>query len=175
MDKAPHERLTAVQRSCLRLVSREMKSKDIARELGISPNTVDQRIRVAMQVLGASTRLEAARLLDAAEKNVEYQLIPQSPDLAGPAADRVTDRSHNEAGRELHNASRKVLAEQQAGFTAASKPSEWAMSAPFPTAGRRWNDLGTMKRFGWIALIAAGSAMSFGALLAGLDALSHLL
>lgn len=50
------------QRACLKLVLQHATSKEIARQLGISPHTVDQRIKGAMAKLGARTRVEAAQL-----------------------------------------------------------------------------------------------------------------
>jgi hypothetical protein len=48
---------------CLLLVAERRTSKEIARHLGISPHTVDQRIRLALKTLGVRDRLEASRLL----------------------------------------------------------------------------------------------------------------
>lgn len=80
MDEDRLAGLTEGQRACLRMVLRHMSSKDIARALSISPHTVDQRIRLAMKTLGVTSRIEAARLLAAAEPG--YQgLIYQSPDI----------------------------------------------------------------------------------------------
>ena len=49
-------RLTQGQLDCLRLVDQHLSSKEIAVELGISPHTVDQRIRLALQILGVERR-----------------------------------------------------------------------------------------------------------------------
>jgi DNA-binding CsgD family transcriptional regulator len=56
-------RLTRGQRACLLLVAEHLSSKEIARELGVSPHTVDQRIRVALRTLGVHSRVQACRLL----------------------------------------------------------------------------------------------------------------
>src|SRR5690606_4335578 len=56
-------KLTEGQLDCLRLVAQHLSSKEIAVELGISPHTVDQRIRQALQTLGVSRRAHAARLV----------------------------------------------------------------------------------------------------------------
>lgn len=55
--------LTEGQRLCLMLVSEQRSSKEIARHLGISSHTVDQRMRAALKTLGVQQRAEAARLL----------------------------------------------------------------------------------------------------------------
>jgi DNA-binding CsgD family transcriptional regulator len=86
MDGDRLARVNEGQRACLRLVLQHQSSKDIARALGISPHTVDQRIRFAMKSLGVANRVEAARLLAAAEAGTAYQpLIHQSPDIDPPA------------------------------------------------------------------------------------------
>ncbi len=53
-------RLTEKQRQCMELVVLRQSSKQIARQLGISKPTVDQRIANARNILGASSRDEAA-------------------------------------------------------------------------------------------------------------------
>ena len=54
--------LTAKQREVLDLLIEHKTSKEIARELGISPHTVDQRIQFAKEKLGAASRSEVALL-----------------------------------------------------------------------------------------------------------------
>lgn len=56
-------RLTAAQLDVLELVALRRTSKEIARALGISPVTVDQRVKRAQAVLGVSSRSDAARML----------------------------------------------------------------------------------------------------------------
>lgn len=57
------ERLTKAQLEVLELVALRRTSKEIARELGVSPVTVDQRVKRAQSILGANSRSEAARFL----------------------------------------------------------------------------------------------------------------
>ncbi|HVF37900.1 MAG TPA: helix-turn-helix transcriptional regulator, partial [Sphingomicrobium sp.] len=80
---SPVARLSAGQIECLLLVDQHRSSKEIAARLGISPHTVDQRIRGALEKLGVERRGEAARLVSAALANDEtYQrLIHQSPHI----------------------------------------------------------------------------------------------
>ncbi|HVF83407.1 MAG TPA: sigma factor-like helix-turn-helix DNA-binding protein [Sphingomicrobium sp.] len=49
-------RLNQGQRDVLRLVDQHMSSKEIGAKLGISPHTVDQRIRTAIRLLDVSRR-----------------------------------------------------------------------------------------------------------------------
>ncbi len=51
------------QREILRMVSRDVNSKEIARKLGLSDETVKNHIKAAMRRLGVSSRFDAARLL----------------------------------------------------------------------------------------------------------------
>jgi DNA-binding CsgD family transcriptional regulator len=70
------------QRDCLRLVLGHMSSKEIGRMLGISSHTVDQRLKQAMRTLGASSRVEAARMLAALEGGERHQpLVYQAADI----------------------------------------------------------------------------------------------
>ena len=57
------ERLTPGQWICLSLVAQHMSSKEIALRLGLSPHTVDQRLRQALHTLDVSHRKDAVRLL----------------------------------------------------------------------------------------------------------------
>ena len=54
--------LTDKQREVLDLLIEHKTSKEIARSLGISPHTVDQRIQFAKEKLGAVNRNEAAMI-----------------------------------------------------------------------------------------------------------------
>src|SRR4029077_14131478 len=73
-------KLTRGQLDCLLLVDQHLSSKEIAAELNISPHTVDQRVRVALQTLGVDRRTHAARLV--ARHHQPYQrLIHQSPHI----------------------------------------------------------------------------------------------
>lgn len=55
-------RLTAKQREVLQLVSESMTVKEIARELGVSPAAVEQRIRSLRGRFGPLSRAELSRL-----------------------------------------------------------------------------------------------------------------
>ena len=55
--------LSAAQIEVLQLVDQHLSSKEIAARLGISPHTVDQRIREAIRILGVERRAHAARIV----------------------------------------------------------------------------------------------------------------
>lgn len=60
------ERLSERQRQCLALVDQGFTSKQIARELALSPSTVDNHLRAALERLGLNSRTDAARALRSA-------------------------------------------------------------------------------------------------------------
>jgi DNA-binding CsgD family transcriptional regulator len=209
--------LTDGQRDCLRLVYNHLTSKDIARILGVSPHTVDMRLRLAMKVLSVGSRIEAARLLVQAEAGGAtpgdaYQpLIYHPSEIAG--ATEISDSSGpgSSTGDELADdlvsvadaenwRDQSLLFSPVAGPSAFGPPRTTDASVPFgtqyPTSGtgaaavdpgigtrslvgsRPWgkrNDLGVGARLGWIAIIAIGSSLAFGSILAALAALKALI
>ena len=76
------DRLTDRQKDCLQLVAQGYTSKEIGRQLGLSPSTVDNHILAAMTILEAPSRAAAARSFVASD---DRQKIPsQSQNLANP-------------------------------------------------------------------------------------------
>lgn len=101
--------LTTKQREVMDLLIEHRTSKEIARLLGISPHTVDQRIRFARDKLGASSRNEAAAIyrrlletyqqmtygnsgLDAAMPGADVDLGTQGPLRQCSQSERVQTR-----------------------------------------------------------------------------------
>ena len=56
------ERLTPRERECLALVAEHWRTKEIARRLGLSPDTVNEYVGSAVKKLGAEDRSAAARV-----------------------------------------------------------------------------------------------------------------
>ena len=170
-------KLTEAQRVCLRMVLMHLSSKDIARELGISPHTVDQRLRMAIQILGVANRFEAARILARHEAQTPYQsAVYQTPHVAPqpiPASVDLSDIHGVRQGNEAFHGS-AVREEQIAFRTPAFATGGSFINLPIPTPGRERNDLNIVQRLGWIVSIAIATALAFGGLLAGLDALKRL-
>ncbi len=79
MVGARRPELTEGQVDCLRLVSAHYTSKEIARQLGISPFTVDQRLDAARKKLSADNRSDAARRFALFELDGIYQPIVYDP------------------------------------------------------------------------------------------------
>lgn len=73
-------RLSEGQKDCLRMVLAHMTSKEIARHLGVSSHTVDQRLRYAIRTLGARTRMQAALILAEAEHQSSQPFTSASAD-----------------------------------------------------------------------------------------------
>lgn len=71
-------RLHESQRNCLRLVAQGMSTKEIARETGLSPASVDTYLKQANSILGASNRRDAARTLLRLETSQKSGSPPQA-------------------------------------------------------------------------------------------------
>jgi DNA-binding CsgD family transcriptional regulator len=166
-------RLSAGQLDCLRLVNEHLNSKEIAAELGISPHTVDQRIRGALQILGVERRSQAARIV--AHHAQPYQrLIHQSPHIE-PAPDPADQGGT--VSNEIRQAGRVGETRRNAGFKTEQR-SEFrgsSLQLPFATRSHPRNEMSVGVRLLWILVIATGAAFSAGMYLAGLESLSRLL
>jgi DNA-binding CsgD family transcriptional regulator len=85
-------KLTDSQRAYLRLVLEHRSSKEIAQQFGISAHTVDKRIKEAMRILGVSSRIEAAKMLQAAG---DAFVAPPPEHIAEQAPPRETRPKHD--------------------------------------------------------------------------------
>tara|TARA_R110000868_G_scaffold123031_15_gene326015 strand:- start:686 stop:1291 length:606 start_codon:yes stop_codon:yes gene_type:complete len=93
-------KLSDVQKQCLRLAASGRSSKEIAPEVGLSHQTVDQYIHRARVTLGAENRRDAARILmdaESAQPFKQFELKPSRLDdpqnsaiVDLPAAEPVT-------------------------------------------------------------------------------------
>ena len=63
--------LSEGQKNCLRLVARGLSSKEIAKDTGLTPQTVDTYVKAVLARTGAPNRREAARQLVARELSQE--------------------------------------------------------------------------------------------------------
>jgi DNA-binding CsgD family transcriptional regulator len=165
-------RLTPAQLDCLLLVDQLLSSKEIAAELKISPHTVDQRIRQALQILGVERRAQAARIV-AQFKGPYQRLIHQSPYIERHAGAVQPDAA---VSHQIRHADRAGEA-GGAGFLTEQRPaSSWSsLQPPFATRSNPRNEMSVGQRLFWIAAIAIGAAFSAGMYLAGLESLARLL
>ena len=165
-------RLTPGQLDCLRLVGEHLSSKEIAVELEISPHTVDQRVRQALQILHVERRTQAARLV--AQVCGPYQrLIHQTPYIE---ADAGAGHPESTVSIQIRHADRAgeagdpgFITEQRFGVNRSS------LQLPFATRNNPRNEMSVGLRLLWIVLIATGAAFSAGMYLAGLESLGRLL
>lgn len=114
----PFASLSPRQLEILRLVSQHLSSKEISRELGISPATVDSHIASAIERLGLGSRREAAAALersgllghrsidssdmpDVSDPHHGGNLSPQLTTIAGEGHSLLDDGdSHSDAVKE---------------------------------------------------------------------------
>ena len=82
-DRKSLSRLTEREKVCLREWLQHKSAKEIAADLGISHHAVEKRLKMARTKLGATSSLEAARMLGEAEGY--GQAVAQSPDLVSDA------------------------------------------------------------------------------------------
>jgi DNA-binding CsgD family transcriptional regulator len=148
------DQLSAAQVETLRHVFAHRSSKEIARIMGVSPHTVDERVRRAIRLLGVTSRIEAARIVESAASEPYQPLIYQAPQLGGAAL--TYEEAASGAFNETPNAQMYI------GF-------------PFPTRGRPHNTHGLRERVLWPMLIAFGTIMAFAALYAVLLGLGAML
>ncbi len=84
---------------CLRLVDDHHTSKEIARILGISPFTVDQRLDAARRKLNAESRREAAKIFASFDENICEPLVYQSQQVEHRALASSLSEPPNWAGQ----------------------------------------------------------------------------
>ncbi len=172
MDPNRIARLTEQQRACLRLVYAHLTSKEIAPLMGIEPGSVDQHIKAAMKTLGVDGRRTAARILAEHEAAEGIQpLVYQPPDIAVPP-DSSTFGPPIESGWQPSGLSGGAMREQQASFRVAA--SGGAPTLPLSIGTTRPGDLNWLTRLAWIAAIAIGVALAFGALVSAIEALGRI-
>ena len=170
-------RLSSGQIDCLVLVSQHLSSKEIANRLGISPHTVDMRVRQSLAQLGVLRRGEAARLVmrdDDPRVRDSYQRLIHQPPHIEPFAN--PGHQHPAISNQIRHADRAgevgssgFITEQR---SAGRRPS---LPLPFATKNIPRNEMSVASRLLWIVLIAMGSALSAGMYLAGLESLSRLI
>ncbi len=166
-------KLAPGQLDCLRLVDAHLSSKEIAVELGISPHTVDQRIRQALQILGVVRRSQAARLV--AQHCGTYQRLIHQPPHIETAED--SDEPEGAVSKQIRHADRAGETRKDMGSITEQEPgSFWSsLQPPFATRSHPRNEMSVGLRLLWIVTIATGAAFSAGMYLAGPESLARLL
>ena len=170
-------RLSDGQRQCLTMVNQHLSSKEIALKLGISSHTVDQRVRLSLQILGVDKRGEAARMVASVVPQyhdaVYQQLIHQSPYI-----DAATAPSHQgeAVGQQIRQTGRAGETSLDGLDTEPRPTKRWAsLPLPFATRSQPANVMSVGIRLLWIVLIGVSAAFSAGMYLAGLESLTRML
>ena len=94
-----YQALTEKEKQTLRLIGRGYDAKSMARHLGLSVHTVNERLRYARRKLEVSSSREAARLLLAREGDAPYSLGPREIGEAGAAPDMAANDAPDEDSR----------------------------------------------------------------------------
>ncbi|PSJ38120.1 helix-turn-helix domain-containing protein [Allosphingosinicella deserti] len=133
--------LSEGQKNCLRLVAKGMSSKEIAKETGLTPQTVDTYVKASIARLGAANRREAARALVAWE----------------------------EAGSSASGFSASELT-ASAAETSDERPGTWSRWLGLPPIGGRVNDLSWAQKTVQalqVAIVAAATMIALALAMAG--------
>ena len=141
----PVTRLSAVQIETLRLVYAHKNSKEIARMMGVSSHTVDERIRISIRKLGVDSRTKAAILVAEHLSPDTYQPLRYQSSVIGFEGQ--------------HEQSTGPQSEVQSSGPFWTRP-------PFPTKRRPRNTDSLGERLLWPVFIAMGTIMAFSALYA---------
>jgi DNA-binding CsgD family transcriptional regulator len=176
--RAAITRLSEKQKECLRLVQHNYSSKEIGRKLGISQYAVDQRLRIAMRELEATSRFAAARILSSLEhtdkQNQTYQsMIYATPHLQSNYQQANQDRSDTKRDQ-VSDSHSSMLHDAQASFSLRETTATDLWSPSLVSVGRE--SLGTLSvqaKLVWVLAITAASLFAFGAAVAGLEVLSR--
>jgi DNA-binding CsgD family transcriptional regulator len=151
------DRLSKRQRQCLALVANGYTSKEIGRDLGLSPSTVDNHINTAIERLGCNNRAIAAQIYrqEFQHNASRYEVSRQG--LAG-------NGRHIAAG---HN---NIITHDGAASTASPLR---AFFVP-PPLGGRLNNLSLRRRYYHIFQIALLAIMGFSAATVTIAGIVHL-
>jgi DNA-binding CsgD family transcriptional regulator len=171
------DKLTTRQRDCLRLVLHHKQSKEIGRELGISPMTVDNHFRSAIQTLGVSSRVEAALLLDSYEREGTSQQLTSQPRPVVSSIEKpmmARPASVGDGKREMMSSLREDQVPYRPFGNVDFEVSFTDFPLPVPTRGKRRNELTIAQRLFWIAVLIFGMGIGAGAVLSGFAALSNI-
>lgn len=181
------DQLTDSQKRCLRLVLAHMTSKQIARELQLSPHTVDAHLKAALKTLSAANRTEAALMLAAAEADstcqpLAYQSLAmvntrQSMVFPGhgisPADDIDYTRLAQTEGEHKENIVHDAFAD--AGFLKEFQEQSFAKASPKKEGLQtKRNKLPKSYRIVAILIISLSSILLFAAVVSAMQSLSSL-
>lgn len=168
-----------IYKDCLRLAIYHYSSKEIGLKLGISRHTVDQRIRLATQRLGASSRFEAARILADFEAGSGGASTPHPFTYQPPYVSKssAADSAMASAGERDGQADGRMstLNDAQAPYVFQHMLDEaQPFFNPVPFMGGSKPCLSLPAKALWAAGITTVSLFAFVAAIAGLEILSRI-
>jgi DNA-binding CsgD family transcriptional regulator len=153
-DLSATDRLSERQKQCLELVADGYTSKQIARQLNLSPSTVDNHLNAALERLGVDSRALAARIFIKGNQN--HIIDPQSfGSMDGPLRDDS-----------LPPAVREVKADNDDGLVASL--------FSIPPMGGRDNRLTQRRRYYHVVQIMILALMAFSAVTVTIAGIVHL-
>ena len=173
------ERLREIHKECLRLASHHYTSKEIARKLGISKHTVDQRLRHATLQLGATSRYDAARRfieLEGVLPSPEQcdPILYNSPYLPASFAD-ANDWASGGERDQLSGTEASKLEDAQAPYNFGDASKIGALFSHSVSSGEAHRPPLSLSMKSLLAIaFAAISLVAFGAAVAALEVLSRI-
>lgn len=168
--------------ACLRLVSQGLGSKAIARQLGLSPHTVDARLKATCRKLGTNSRFVAAKMLadnpldsdektsDSSDTNLVYENVslPNAP----VAADKGASTGEGDGPDDLDHS----MPQKPGAMPASGSGGAWLeQDHPIAKFFGGENRLSVWQRLLISLAIAMGSVIAFGVLVNGLVGISRLI
>lgn len=154
IEPHPLDSLTPSERNVLRVLLRERDQKAIARQLGLSPETVKTHLRNAREKTGMRTSFALARALSEREAHPPEQGIPRPEGEPLPARSITEEASKRPGEADLSD---DAFHERRAVFD--YDHSSFRISLPGRAEKR--NPLSAFKRL----LIVAGIGLMLGALI----------
>lgn len=141
----------------MKLVKQGLRSKEIARELGISPRTVDQHIAAAMETLGVHNRLAAVSRL----RELERGEPPPNPEPGPPAKPPTLFILYDTAPAPVLSleSDPSSYVHDYVEDAQATTRKDAHRPSPLPPIGGTPNAAPNKVRLGWIARIAIFSVM----------------
>ncbi|WP_323982075.1 helix-turn-helix transcriptional regulator [Novosphingobium aureum] len=165
-----YEGLTAKQVEVLDLLVAHRTTKEISRELGIAPNTVDQRIAAVRDKWGTSNRKDTAR------RYAEIRELCGKPICGFSYLDPEAQTAES-LGQDLPVDPHFVLSDARPMELPMGSFQGWFEDTPEPLAGLEAFDrkFGRFGRLGMILVLALLMAMTLATVLAIADVMGRLL
>lgn len=165
-------KLTPAEIRCLELVPKGLTSKEIARETGFKPNTVDAYLKAATTKLRVSKRSVAAQLMFSAKNREVPKLVYENSVIPNELtfADKEASTGQGDGPDDLRH--REPLKSES--LDSGRGPAWLEPSHPIAKFFGGENKLSFVQRVLWVIALAIGIGIGFGGLVSGLLQLSRL-